>query len=134
VRDVEAALSATSDAAPPPARPQQPPAAASPPPSATQAPSPLPAATPAPPAGGARRPTRRDRRRCPASIAADARYAFVAMSEPTAPQDGGPQETFISHLIELRSRLLRSIVAVVIVLVCLVPWAKDIYAALAAPL
>jgi sec-independent protein translocase protein TatC len=56
------------------------------------------------------------------------------MSEPTAPQDGGPQETFISHLIELRSRLLRSIVAVVIVLLCLVPWAKDIYAGLAAPL
>jgi sec-independent protein translocase protein TatC len=56
------------------------------------------------------------------------------MNDSTTPQDGGPQETFISHLIELRSRLLRSIVAVVIVLVCLVPWAKDIYAALAAPL
>ena len=56
------------------------------------------------------------------------------MNDSTTPQDGGPQETFISHLIELRSRLLRAIVAVVIVLVCLVPWAKDIYAALAAPL
>ena len=56
------------------------------------------------------------------------------MSEPTAPDDGGPQETFISHLIELRSRLLRSIVAVVAVLLCLVPFAKDIYAELAAPL
>ena len=44
------------------------------------------------------------------------------------------EETFISHLIELRSRLMRSIIAVVIVLVCLVPWAKDIYALLAAPL
>src|ERR1700745_941710 len=44
------------------------------------------------------------------------------------------QETFISHLIELRSRLLRSIVAVVIVLLCLFPWAKEIYALLAAPL
>lgn len=44
------------------------------------------------------------------------------------------QETFLSHLIELRSRLLRSIVAVVIVLVCLFPFAKQIYAALAAPL
>jgi sec-independent protein translocase protein TatC len=55
------------------------------------------------------------------------------MSEPSpAPED--TQETFISHLIELRSRLLRSIVAVVVVLVCLFPWAKDIYAALAAPL
>jgi sec-independent protein translocase protein TatC len=33
---------------------------------------------------------------------------------------------------ELRDRLLRSIVAVVIVLLCLFPWAKDIYALLAA--
>ena len=45
-----------------------------------------------------------------------------------------PQETFISHLIELRSRLLRAIVAVFIVLAALFPFAKDIYAALAQPL
>jgi len=50
----------------------------------------------------------------------------------TAPDD--TQETFISHLIELRSRLLRSIVAVVVVLLCLFPFAKQIYAVLAAPL
>jgi len=37
-----------------------------------------------------------------------------------------PQETFISHLIELRSRLLRAIVAVFIVLAALFPFAKDI--------
>ncbi|MDQ2963315.1 MAG: twin-arginine translocase subunit TatC, partial [Pseudomonadota bacterium] len=55
------------------------------------------------------------------------------MSEPSPPPEN-TQETFISHLIELRSRLVRSIVAVVVVLVCLFPWAKDIYAALAAPL
>lgn len=55
------------------------------------------------------------------------------MTEPSASPDN-IQESFISHLIELRSRLLHSIVAVVIVLVCLVPWAKDIYALLAAPL
>jgi sec-independent protein translocase protein TatC len=51
---------------------------------------------------------------------------------PSGPE--ATQETFISHLIELRSRLLRSIVAVVIVLLCLFPWAKQIYALLAAPL
>jgi sec-independent protein translocase protein TatC len=56
----------------------------------------------------------------------------VAEIEPDPISD--TQETFISHLIELRSRLLHSIVAVVVVLVCLFPWAKDIYAALAAPL
>jgi sec-independent protein translocase protein TatC len=50
------------------------------------------------------------------------------------PLPNGAQETFISHLIELRARLVRSIVAIGVVLVCLVPWAKDIYALLAAPL
>ena len=55
------------------------------------------------------------------------------MSQTSASPDD-TQETFISHLIELRSRLLRSIVAVVVVLVGLFPWAKDIYAVLARPL
>jgi sec-independent protein translocase protein TatC len=50
------------------------------------------------------------------------------------PETSGPQETFISHLIELRDRLLRSIIAVVVVMVCLFPFAKEIYAAIAAPL
>jgi sec-independent protein translocase protein TatC len=54
------------------------------------------------------------------------------MTETTPP--GGEQETFISHLIELRTRILRSIIAVAIVLVCLFPFAKDIYAILAQPL
>jgi sec-independent protein translocase protein TatC len=55
------------------------------------------------------------------------------MTDATPPPEGA-QETFISHLIELRSRLLRSIVAVIVVLLCLFPWAKEIYAVLAAPL
>jgi sec-independent protein translocase protein TatC len=57
----------------------------------------------------------------------------IGIRDPLAAPDD-TQETFISHLIELRSRLLRSIVAVVIVLLCLFPFAKDIYAVLAAPL
>jgi sec-independent protein translocase protein TatC len=44
------------------------------------------------------------------------------------------QETFLSHLIELRTRLLRSIIAVVIVLLALFPFAKQIYSFLAMPL
>ncbi|NMG73762.1 twin-arginine translocase subunit TatC [Aromatoleum diolicum] len=44
------------------------------------------------------------------------------------------QETFISHLIELRDRLLRAIVAVLVVFVCLMPWAGDIYDLLAMPM
>ncbi len=51
---------------------------------------------------------------------------------PTPPE--GAQETFISHLIELRTRLMRSIIAVVVILIALFPWAKEIYAVLAAPL
>jgi sec-independent protein translocase protein TatC len=51
------------------------------------------------------------------------------MSEP---QDA--QESFMSHLIELRTRLMRSIIAIVVVLVVLFPFAKDIYALLAQPL
>jgi sec-independent protein translocase protein TatC len=44
------------------------------------------------------------------------------------------QDTFISHLIELRDRLLRGLLAVVIVFLCLFPWAKDLYTILAQPL
>ena len=44
------------------------------------------------------------------------------------------QDTFISHLVELRDRLLRSILAVVAVFLCLFPWAKDLYRILATPL
>ncbi len=55
------------------------------------------------------------------------------MTDPADNPDN-TQDTFISHLVELRSRLMRSIIAVVIVLLCLFPWAKEIYAFLAAPL
>jgi sec-independent protein translocase protein TatC len=44
------------------------------------------------------------------------------------------QDSFISHLIEMRDRLLRSVLAVVIIFVCLFPWAQELYALLAKPL
>jgi sec-independent protein translocase protein TatC len=44
------------------------------------------------------------------------------------------QDTFISHLVELRDRLLRAILAVVLVFLCLFPWANDLYALLARPM
>jgi sec-independent protein translocase protein TatC len=44
------------------------------------------------------------------------------------------QDTFISHLIELRDRMLRGLFAVTIVFLCLFPWAKDLYTLLAQPL
>lgn len=43
-------------------------------------------------------------------------------------------ESFITHLIELRNRLLNSVLAVLAVFVCLFPWASDLYAVLAQPL
>ena len=49
-------------------------------------------------------------------------------------QDPAPQETFISHLVELRDRLLRAIIAVLVLTLGMVPWAKEIYALLAQPL
>ncbi|WP_131111980.1 twin-arginine translocase subunit TatC [Sulfuricystis thermophila] len=44
------------------------------------------------------------------------------------------QETFISHLVELRDRLIRALIAVGIVFLALVNWARDIYTVLAAPM
>lgn len=45
-----------------------------------------------------------------------------------------PQETFISHLIELRDRLLKAVAAVLLVFLCFMPWSADIYDLLARPL
>lgn len=44
------------------------------------------------------------------------------------------EESFISHLIELRNRLIRAVVAVVLVFIVLFPWANDLYTLLAQPL
>jgi sec-independent protein translocase protein TatC len=43
-------------------------------------------------------------------------------------------ESFLSHLIELRDRLLRAIIALLVAFLALVPWSKDIYAWLAKPM
>lgn len=44
------------------------------------------------------------------------------------------EETFISHLVELRDRLLRAIVVVLLFFIVLMPWAGDIYDLLALPM
>ncbi|MDR2637335.1 MAG: twin-arginine translocase subunit TatC [Zoogloeaceae bacterium] len=44
------------------------------------------------------------------------------------------EETFFSHLIELRARLIRAVLAVLLVFLCLAYWAQDLYALLAQPL
>lgn len=45
-----------------------------------------------------------------------------------------PTENFISHLIELRNRLLRIVAGLLIVFIALFPFANEIYALLAAPM
>lgn len=43
-------------------------------------------------------------------------------------------QNIIAHLIELRKRLLNAVIALLVVFVCLFPWASDLYALLAQPL
>jgi sec-independent protein translocase protein TatC len=43
-------------------------------------------------------------------------------------------DTFISHLIELRDRLLHTVAGLVLTFICLFPFANDIYSLLASPL
>lgn len=44
------------------------------------------------------------------------------------------QETFVSHLVELRNRLLKASAAILVVFVALMPWAGQIYDLLAQPM
>jgi len=55
------------------------------------------------------------------------------VSDPQQNQEGG-EETFISHLVELRNRLIRAGASVIVVFVGLVYWAPDIFRLLARPL
>ncbi len=52
----------------------------------------------------------------------------------TPDTEGGDEQSFFSHLIELRERLLRAIAAVLLVLLVLLPFGNRLYAWLAAPL
>ncbi len=51
-----------------------------------------------------------------------------------AEPEEGQEQTFISHLVELRSRLLKAIAGVLVVLICLLPFADRLYAFIAKPL
>jgi sec-independent protein translocase protein TatC len=46
----------------------------------------------------------------------------------------GTEETFISHLVELRNRIMKASAAIIIIFLCLMPWAADIYDLLARPM
>jgi len=56
------------------------------------------------------------------------------MTDKHSPEDLGLQESFLSHLFELRDRVVKSVLAIIVVFVCLVYWAPDIFHLFAQPL
>ena len=54
------------------------------------------------------------------------------MTDPNAPVEA--EETLISHLVELRTRLIRIALAILIVLCALLPWYRELYSFVAQPL
>jgi sec-independent protein translocase protein TatC len=56
------------------------------------------------------------------------------MSPAMQPDDPGAEQPFVSHLIELRDRLIRMSIAIFVVFLVLFPFANDIYTFVAAPL
>jgi sec-independent protein translocase protein TatC len=53
-------------------------------------------------------------------------------SDQTMSEETG--DSFLSHLVELRDRLIRALIAIGVVFLCLFPWAKELYSLLAQPL
>jgi sec-independent protein translocase protein TatC len=49
-------------------------------------------------------------------------------------EENAGESSFLSHLFELRDRLIRALLAILIIFVGLFPWSKDLYALLAQPL
>lgn len=49
-------------------------------------------------------------------------------------QDSPVSESFVSHLVELRNRVLKATAAIILVFLCLMPWAGAIYDLLASPM
>jgi len=56
------------------------------------------------------------------------------MTDSKTTEDSGLQESFLSHLYELRDRVIKSALAIIIIFVCLVYWAPDIFHLFAQPL
>ncbi|MBP9604213.1 MAG: twin-arginine translocase subunit TatC [Chromatiaceae bacterium] len=56
------------------------------------------------------------------------------MTAPAYHEDPGPEQPFMSHLVELRDRLLHMVMAIGIALVVLFPFANEIYTFIAEPI
>ena len=48
--------------------------------------------------------------------------------------EGDREQTFLEHLVELRSRLIKACLAILVVLVCLLPFSRKLYNLLASPM
>ena len=62
------------------------------------------------------------------------RPAVTTQMASTKPNPNDQELSFLEHLVELRSRLLKACLAILIILVVLLPFARRLYATLAAPL
>ena len=51
-----------------------------------------------------------------------------------APDDPANEQPLVAHLIELRNRLMKSVIAIVVVFACLSPFMKQIFDYLSQPL
>jgi hypothetical protein len=60
--------------------------------------------------------------------------ASLHQNDPMAEENTQAEETFISHLIELRSRIVKAAAVVLVVFLCLMPFAAHIFDVLAAPM
>ncbi len=58
----------------------------------------------------------------------------MSAPSPNEPSADAAQETFISHLVELRQRIVRAAAAIIVVFMGLVYWAPDIFRLFSAPL
>jgi len=56
------------------------------------------------------------------------------MTDTTNPTEPGQEQSFLSHLVELRQRLVRSAVAVLVVFLALTPFMKEIFDLLSKPM
>ncbi len=56
------------------------------------------------------------------------------MSTTDQQQESGAEQPFISHLVELRDRLLHAVIAIAVIFLLLFPFANDIYTYVAEPL
>ena len=58
----------------------------------------------------------------------------MSAEPPATDAEPGEEQSFLSHLIELRQRLVRSAIAIVVIFLALSPFMRDIFAILSAPL